>query len=244
MKSAQTPQVSLVLLTWNEIDGLQHYLPLLTSPKELGLIEILAVDGGSTDGSLELYQKHQIKVVQQRSRGRGEAMRLAAKEAQGDYLIFFSPDGNEDLKDISMFLKAFKENYNLVIASRMMKGATNEEDIHFLKPRKWANNIFNWFANFLFNKQGTFITDSINGYRGIKKSLLSELQLTAIGYTIEYQMTIRCFKKNISIYEFPTHEGQRIGGETKAASIPTGLRFLNCLWEEFIEPKSSALKSK
>jgi glycosyltransferase involved in cell wall biosynthesis len=57
--------------------------------------EVFAVDGGSTDGTLEIYKKHNIKVISQKSKGRGEAFRIAARESDCDYLLFFSPDGND-----------------------------------------------------------------------------------------------------------------------------------------------------
>lgn len=227
-------RVALVLLTFNEIDGLRVLLPKLKDLSVLGVDEIFAVDGGSIDGSIEEYQKYGVRVLQQRSRGRGEAMRFASQSTECDFLVFFSPDGNEDLNDISKFKKYLRDGYDLVIASRMMAGAHNEEDDQFFKWRKWANNAFNLLANLFFRRSGPFITDTINGFRAIRRTLLAQLQVDATGYTIEYQMTIRSFKHKLKIVEFPTQEGARIGGETKAPSIPTGIQFLKCLWRELV----------
>ena len=135
----------------------------------------------------------------QSKKGRGEAFRIAFKNSSSDVLIFYSPDGNENPNDIIKIKNTFEKNHNfdIVIMSRMMDGAYNEEDDQFFKFRKWANNIFNLFANVIFNKNLTnnFITDSINGFRGFKRSSFNKLELDAIGYTIEYQSTIRAFKK-------------------------------------------------
>ena len=87
-------------------------------------------------------------------------------------------------------------------------------------------------ANITFRRNGSYITDSINGYRAITKSAVKSLSLDATDYTIEYQMTIRAFKKKLSISEFPTIEGKRLFGETQAKSIPTGLKFLKCYFRE------------
>lgn len=234
--------IALVLLTWNEIDGVTALLPHLKDTAPLGIDEIFAVDGGSKDGTLEQYARHGIPVHQQISRGRGEAMRMAAQRTSADYLIFFSPDGNEDWRDIPNFRPFFDQGYDLVIASRMMRGAHNEEDDELLRFRKWANNVFNLAANFLFRERGRYVTDSINGFRGIRRTLLEELRSDALGYTVEYQMTIRAFRKRKRVVEFPTREGVRIGGETKAPSVPTGLRFLKCLWGELSGPFKPARK--
>ena len=57
----------------------------------------------------------------------------------------------------------------------MIKGARNEEDDKILKFRKWANNIFNFLANLFFN-HGIYVTDSINGFRGLKKNKFEKLK--------------------------------------------------------------------
>jgi len=153
-----------------------------------------------------------------------------------DAYLFFSPDGNEDLADLRKFRQHLNEGADLVIASRMMNGAVNEEDGHFFKFRKIANKSFNLAANVAFRRQGPFITDSINGYRAIRRSLARRLKLDANDYTFEYQMTMRALRLGANIVEFPTHERARIAGETGAPSIPTGLRFARRLLTELGRP--------
>jgi glycosyltransferase involved in cell wall biosynthesis len=220
---------SLIFLTLNEIDGLRGIFDKIPVSE---FDEVFAVDGGSTDGTLAFYKDRGVKVVPQNSRGRGEAFRIASKVATGDVMIFFSPDGNEDTKDLLKFKKYFEDGYDMVIASRMMKGAYNEEDDLTFKWRKWANNSFNLLANLFFRSSGQFITDSINGYRGITKEAFNKVLPDGKGYTIEYQMTIRAFKEKLKIVEFPTHEYPRIGGESYAKSIPTGIAFLKLFFKE------------
>lgn len=191
-----------------------------------------AIDGGSTDGTVEFFKENGIPVIAQSKRGRGEAFHQAFREIDADAFIFFSPDGNEDEKDLPKFRQILNQGADLVIASRMMKGSFNEEDIHVFKWRKWANNAFNILANFAFRKTGKFVTDSINGYRAITKNAARTLALDAMDYTIEYQMTMRAFKHKLNITEFPTHEGQRIAGDTGAPSFQTGIRFIKRFFRE------------
>nr|WP_162730732.1 glycosyltransferase family 2 protein [Agrobacterium tumefaciens] len=226
-------KITLCILTRNERECVEIIYPRLPAPgPESGFDEVVVIDGGSTDGTVEYFMERGVKVLGQSKRGRGEAFLIAFDRLDTDAFLFFSPDGNEDVDDLAKFRPLLRSGADLVIASRMMKGAVNEEDVNFLKPRKWANNVFNILANLAFRRQGRFVTDSINGYRAITASAVSRLALDASDYTIEYQMTMRAFKSHLKIAEFPTIEHQRVAGGTQAHSIPTGLRFIKAFWRE------------
>lgn len=195
-----------------------------------------AVDGGSTDGTLEFFSERAVPVISQSKRGRGQAFQLAFAEIEADAFIFFSPDGNENPEDLPRFRPLLEQGADIVIASRMMEGARNEEDDQTLRWRKWANNAFNGMANLAFRRTGPYVTDSINGYRAITASAAKRLALDADDYTIEYQMTMRALKAGLSIAEFPSLEGHRVAGETQARSIPTGIRFLRAFGRELGRP--------
>jgi glycosyltransferase involved in cell wall biosynthesis len=220
---------TLVILTWDEIEGLKTVYPKIPFD---AVDEYFAVDGGSTDGTLKFYQKHKIPYFVQKKKGRGEAFRLAFRKAKGNVLIFFSPDGNEDPADIPKFLPYFKKGYDMVIASRMMKPGWNEEDGQIIKTRKWANQAFTLIANVFWNRHLPYITDTINGYRAISRKTFKIVNPDASGYAIEYQISIRCFKKKLKIKEIPSIEYPRIGGKSKASSFSTGIKFLKLLAKE------------
>ena len=196
--------------------------------------EYFAVDYHSTDGTVEYFKSHHIPVVIQEKKGRGEAFYLSAKKAKGKYLVFFSPDGNEDPSDIPLLIRELKQSADMVIASRFMQNARNEEDGQVFKFRAWANRAFTLLANLLFRGK---LTDSINGYRAIKKEAFEKLKLDAQGYAVEYQMSIRALKLGLKIKEIPTIEGKRIGGTSGAEAIPTGIKFLYYLIREILIEK-------
>lgn len=226
-------KIALCILTRNELDCVRIIFPQLEKLNSPGYDELYVIDGGSIDGTVEYFQEKGIKVLSQSKRGRGEAFQMAFKKIDADAYIFFSPDGNEDLNDLHRFRDELTKGADIVIASRMMKGAVNEEDHLTFKWRKWANNAFNLLANVFFRRSGKFITDSINGYRAITKSAAQKLKLDAYDYTIEYQMTMRGFKQKLNIVEFPTIEGQRVAGGTGAPSFQTGVRFIKRFFKEF-----------
>ena len=219
----------LVLLTFNESEALPKLfdrLPLSAAD------EVMAIDGGSKDGTVEFLQSKGLKVVTQPRRGRGVAFRLALELTDAETICYYSPDGNEDPDDIPrIYEKIEAEGLDLVVASRMMKGAYNEEDVHWWRPRKWVNQLFTLAANLIWN-QGPYVEDTINGFRAVRADSLRRCACDADGFPIEYQMSIRMMKLGMAIGEMPTHEYPRLGGRSTAESWPTGVAFVKTLLRE------------
>jgi len=219
----------LVLLVLNEIDGLRKLWDQIPC-KEFR--EVLAVDGGSTDGSREFLTKRGIPILDQNIPGRGVAFRVAADASRAERMVFYSPDGNEDPADIVRLDDLLLRGARLAIASRFADGSINEEDINLFRPRSWANQTLTRIANLCFNETSPFVTDTINGFRAIRREDLLALETTVKRFPIEYQMSIRCMQRSWPIVELATEEGQRAGGESKALSWPVGKDHLKVLLTE------------
>jgi dolichol-phosphate mannosyltransferase len=233
---------ALIIMIRNEIEGITQLFDKIPFDK---FDETIAIDGMSNDGSVEFLESKGINVISQTVNGRGQAFRDAFNHVDSDVLVFYGPDGNEDPVDIERFIQEFKKNKNagMVVARRLGAGSINKEDFKLFKPRKWVNIIFNKMANFFWNHR-VYVHDTINGFRAIKRTTWDELKIDTDGYTVEYQSTIRCFKKNIEIVEFPTHELQRIGGSVGSPAFHTGVVFIRLLLKEMALSISEKFKNK
>lgn len=220
--------ITLCILTLNELVCARTMVPHIPpAGPAAGYDRIVAVDGGSTDGTIEWFKSLQIPVLVQPQRGRGRAFLHAFDQiTDTDAYLFFSPDGNEAIQDLPRFKPLLQAGADMVIASRMLPGAVNEEDGKPWRWRKWANRAFNLLANVTFRRTGPFITDSINGYRAVTRNAALRIKPDAPDFSIEYQMTIRALRARLRIVEFPTVEGPRLAGTTGCPSVITGLRFL------------------
>ena len=218
---------TLVILTLNEIDGLR----LCWDDLPLDEFEtVLAVDGGSTDGSREFLTQRGVPILDQTIPGRGVAFRVAAEASQTDRMVYYSPDGNEDPADIVRLDDMIMNGADLAIASRFAKGSINEET-GTIRARARVNQTLTWLANTLFN-HGEYVTDTINGFRAMRRTAFLDLQTSVKRFPIEYQISIRAMRRRWKIAELATIEGQRAGGESKAISWPVGKDHLKVLLSE------------
>lgn len=222
---------ALVLLTFNEIEALPKLfdrIPLAAAD------EVFAVDGGSKDGTVEYLEKKGVRVLGQPRRGRGCAFAVALEATTADVLCYYSPDGNEDPADIPKLFEALEAGgYDLVVASRMSKGARNEEDGQRIRLRKWVNMAFTFLANMIWNR-GPYLTDTINGFRVVRADSFRRCECRVDGFVIEYLMSIRMMKLGLRVGEIPTHEAPRLGGQSTAHSWPTGVEFARQLAREVL----------
>ncbi len=222
---------ALVLLTFNEIEALPKLfdrIPLSAAD------DVFAVDGGSKDGTVDYLKSKGVRVVGQPRRGRGCAFQVALDATDAEVLCYYSPDGNEDPDDIPKLFETLEAGgFDLVVASRMCRGAHNEEDEGALKPRKWVNQAFTFLANVLWNR-GPYVTDTINGFRAVRADALRRCACRVDGFVVEYLMSIRMMKLGLRVGEVPTYESPRLGGQSTAHSWPTGVEFTKQLIKEVL----------
>jgi glycosyltransferase involved in cell wall biosynthesis len=84
---------SVIIPTWNRSEMLMQTLASVRA-QSMTDHEVIVVDDGSTDGTLEqLASRHtEAKVLQHQNRGPGAARNLGARHAKGDYLAFLDSD--------------------------------------------------------------------------------------------------------------------------------------------------------
>jgi glycosyltransferase involved in cell wall biosynthesis len=194
----------LVLLSYNEKKNLEALLPEI--PFDL-FHKVLAVDGGSSDGTLDLYKKNKIEFHVQEEKGRGNAFQMAEKMVTTDCIIFFSTDGNENPDDLKKMLEILADGYDMVVAGRYTYSASSTDDSDDpIKLRKGAGILGSKLISLIW---GSKIKDAINGFRGFKVESLKKLKLDAPSHEIELQSTIRSSKLNFNVIEFPTQELER-----------------------------------
>ncbi len=86
-------KVSIIIPMLNEADHIKNLLTHLLEHSSKGNIaEVIIVDGGSTDGSINIVSKYKSVKLLNSSKGRAKQMNLGAKNATGSILYFLHAD--------------------------------------------------------------------------------------------------------------------------------------------------------
>jgi len=238
-------KVSILALTLNEIDGVRVIMHQIDRS---WVDQIIVVDGGSTDGTVEWAREHGFEVYVQKKKGIRHAYLEVLPLVKGDVILSISPDGNCPIAAIPEILAKMREGYDLVIGSRYCGGSKSEDD-----------DIVTGFGNWLFTRtinylHGGSYSDAMVIYRAFKTSLIYDLDLDReesyrlperlFGTVISWEplMAVRAAKAKMRICEVGVGEPPRIGGHRKLQIFRWGAAYYFQFWYElfFWRPKSAA----
>lgn len=76
--------------------------------------EVIVVNDGTKDNSMELVKKYPFKVINQKNQGLSAARNRGVKEATGDYILFLDSDDYLEKETLSELNKSLKNNPDVV----------------------------------------------------------------------------------------------------------------------------------
>ena len=193
--------ITVVIPTLNEGEAIDKVLDELLEvgiPKE----NILIVDGGSTDGTVEKARSKGIRVVLQEGKGKADAIRTAIKHIKTPLVLLMDGDYTYPAHYIPLLYEKIKQGYDLVIGARLFdKGS---QGMIF----RLGNKLLTKFFNILF---GTNLKDVLSGMYIIRASILKRLPFETRSFGIESEIAAHIVYTTNKIAEVPIKYRRRLG---------------------------------
>ena len=141
-KTAQRqPVVSIITVVKNGVKYLEQTI-LSVIEQTYPNIEYIIVDGGSTDGTLDIIKKYEKYIsywISESDRGLSDAMNKSVSKASGDYIMFLHSDDKYcNSKSVEILMKALNNSTNKWVAGFYQLIDTNDKIIGKFKMRSYS----------------------------------------------------------------------------------------------------------
>ena len=197
----ELPKVSIIVPAYNEEKSIgQTIESILKSNYPSKLLEILVVDDGSKDKTLEIIKKYKSKIVKVFSKtngGKGSALNLGIKKSTGEIIITLDADTFILPNSVYELVRPFKNPEAMSVTPSML--IYNPKS--FLQKIQQAEYLFGLFLRKAFSAiNSNFVTpgafsayrksffDKYGGYdeKNITEDLEISLRIQSEGYLIDY----------------------------------------------------------
>jgi len=195
-----------------------------------GEYELITVDDNSTDKTPQILQGYRdkfncISLVTKRdnTRGMGAALIEGMKRATGEVIVWVMGDLSDDLNKIPEMVKKIGDGYDIVFASRYMKGGSSG-DLGWLKA--FLSSRFTVFGRIFF---GVRVHDITNAFRALRAELAEKIKLEYMDFGISPELAIKAHILGYRLAEVPCSYKTRTAGKTKFKIARMVLKYLTLL---------------
>jgi glycosyltransferase involved in cell wall biosynthesis len=223
--TSKVEMVTVVIPTLNESGNIAAVIS--TVEKELRYpYEIIIVDGGSNDGTLDIVKHRNCKIIIETRRGYGLALRLGMKQAKGNIIVMVDGDGTYELKHINILLdRLTNEDAELCLATRMYDPNKAMGMMNFV-----GNKVITFCFNMLFKQN---LSDSQSGYRAISKKAINKLEFKEDDMAYATEMIVKFSQKQFKMVEIPTIYKERKYGKPKLRRFKSGIEIFTTMLRGF-----------
>ncbi len=204
-------KLSVIVPVYNEARTIREILERVRAvPIDM---EIIVVDGGSTDGTRELLaeeaRRERTRVIYEPApRGRGRAIKEGLAVARGEIVIFQDADLELDPADYPALIEPLEaERCEVVFGSRFLSGRPKMTFLQY-----WGNRVINIAVNFFFR---TKLTDVETCYQVFRLAAVRDMPLENNHFAFTVELAVKLIKRGNRIVEIPIYYEPRGKAEGK-----------------------------
>ena len=229
-------RLSVVVPVYNErflVAELVHRVLAVSAP-EIREMELLLVDDGSKDGSLEILRRlaaehpDRIRLLEQgKNQGKGAAIRRGIAEATGDLILFQDADLEYDPRDYPRLIRPFLEDGADVVYGSRYLPSERRRVLNF--RHTLGNQLLTQLSNLLTDLN---LTDMETCYKVFRAPLLKSIPIRSNDFAMEPEITAKVAKRECRIFEVPIsylgrtyREGKKIGWKDGFKALRTMVKY-------------------
>lgn len=227
---------SVVIPARNESGNIENAIKRL--PEFGKHVEIIFVEGNSTDNTWETIQKvqqkyrdtHDIKITQQEGKGKGDAVRKGYSIATGDVLMILDADLTVPPEDIPKFYEAIASGKGEFINGSRLVYPMEKEAMRLLNTigNKFFSLLFSWLLE-------QPIKDTLCGTKVMFRDDYIRLQQNRKFFGEfdpfgDYDLLFGAYKLNLKIIDLPIRYRERTYGDTNISRFKHGFVLLRMCW--------------
>jgi Glycosyl transferase family 2/Glycosyltransferase family 87 len=210
----EPPHVAAVIPVLNEAEA----LPRLLREFPAGAVdEVLVVDGGSRDGTVEAAREAGARVVVETRRGYGRACAAGAASTDAEVIAFLDGDGSDD----PAFLPDVLEPILAGRAALSLGARTQREPGALLPHQLLGNRLVVLLVRLVYNVR----LRDVPPMRAVRRDVLEGLALTEMTYGWPTEMVVKAARAGLPVAEVDIACRSRRGGKSKIAgrTLPSAL---------------------
>ena len=229
-------KLSVVIPVYNErflvAELIQRVLSV--SAPEIREMEVLVVDDGSRDGSLEILRQmaaqhpDRVRLLEQgKNQGKGAAIRRGIAEATGDLILFQDADLEYDPRDYPRLVRPFLEDGADVVYGSRFLPSERRRVLYYRHTlgNRFLTTVSNWLTDLN-------LTDMETCYKVFRAPLLKSIPIRSNDFALEPEITAKVAKRDCRVFEVPIsylgrtyREGKKIGWKDAFKALQAMLKY-------------------
>jgi len=206
-------RTNVIIPALNEAESLRHVLSKI--PNE-AVSEVILVDGGSTDDTVQIAKAGGARVVIEKQRGYGLACATGVNHSDGDILVFMDGDGADNPSQIPALINPILTGQDDMVLGSRLAGIITPGAM------PWHQRVGNHLSARLIHLLYDLPITDLSPFRAVNRKKLVTLDLQDMTYGWPTEMIVKAARQKWRILEIPVNYRSRIGGKSKISGTIRG----------------------